>query len=199
RKGTQCIARLVGCCWRYRLSGSRHFRGKIWAEGGWNSARVASPRWSTTTGHSGSSLRRRTGGGGVHAGRFPAGSLASSRAILVVAGGGGGGQEVRPLDDVHGEASLGEGADHERRHTAGGELLGGRRQGHRERRAAPDGVAGAGQRARDGRGTYVGGARGAGHAARVGGSGQELRRIERTVCGAGGHDAAGGRGSAHAG
>src|ERR1035438_1577936 len=48
-KGTQCIARLVCCCWRCRLSGRSHLRGKIWAEDGLNSAKAASRRWSTTS------------------------------------------------------------------------------------------------------------------------------------------------------
>src|ERR1017187_2091517 len=61
-KGTQCIARLVCCCWRCRLSGRSHIRGKIWAEDGLNSAKAASRRWSTTTVHSGNRGRPRTGG-----------------------------------------------------------------------------------------------------------------------------------------
>src|ERR1019366_3949184 len=84
-------------------------------------------------------------------------------------------------------------------HFARGELLGSRRQGHREGRSAPDGIAGSRQRARHRCGTDVGGAGSAGHVARVGGSGQELRRLERTLRGAAGHHAAGGRGSAQEG
>ena len=131
------------------------------------------------------------------AGRFSAGSLAPSRVVLELAGGGGGGQEVRRLDDVHGEASVGEGAGDQRGNAAGGELLGGGWQGHRERRAAADGVAGAGKLARDGGGTHLGSGGGSGDAARVGGSGQELWRIECAFRGARGHDVARGWGSAH--
>src|ERR1017187_920026 len=54
-------------------------------------------------------------GRGLYAGRFPAGPLASPGPVLVVACGGKRGQDVRSVDDLHGQALLREGPGDERR------------------------------------------------------------------------------------